>query len=464
MKEQIKLKGQWFLPGKQDGALSGTLLFDSLNGAELEVHGMFGQDTMHIPIIWGVTSSSQEVTLYKCYFRSSEGYTFIHGQAVGHPGTFYGAVFVLIGHHFEKPADIVFDTLTAEIEGIDRWLRVNGFDVSKINHRRALEGKIGMKYSTPDPIEFNLKPKLRASFSFKVEVGTPASTSIMVKQRTQFNLNTKGKIELKELLLELQSFVWFLTIGLYEPVFPTKIVLSSNTITKDWGEGDVRKKVIELHFVNGKRKSSEIRMHNGLPLFTYTDIRGDFQAIIHKWYDLHGLLEPVFNLFFEQFYLSNYDENSFLNLAQAAESFHARLHKRTRMPKAEYQEMRREILGLAPVQYHDWLNGQFNFGNSLSLHQRLEELLEKYSNSTIDDLIGDRTIFIKQVKDSRNYYTHFSKEGKKKALTSGDLVNLGKKVKALLTSALLIETGIPAQKVSSLMADKKHWYFDLYSF
>jgi hypothetical protein len=144
-------------------------------------------------------------------------------------------------------------------------------------------------------------------------------------------------------------------------------------------------------------------------LFDFSRIKGDFYAIIKNWYEKYETFKPAFNLVFEQFYNDKFfSENTFLNLAQSAETFHSRVHDSTKMPKEDFKKMKEEILNLCPPEYHSWLNQQFNFGNSLNLHDRLTELTQKYSNPVLDIILGDKKKFVMDVKYSRNFYTHYS--------------------------------------------------------
>ncbi len=182
-------------------------------------------------------------------------------------------------------------------------------------------------------------------------------------------------------------------------------------------------------------------------LFTYHKLGDNPNEIIKNWYEKYEILEPAFDLLFEQFYTKGFTINTFLNLAQSAETFHARVHDHTRIPPDEYKAMKNDILKLAPNKYHEWLKDQFNFGNYLNLHSRLTELIDKYSNSTLDQILGDKEKFILNVKNSRNYYTHYDKRLEKKALKGADLFYLSERLKILLTCAFLMEIGFTRENI-----------------
>ncbi len=54
--------------------------------------------------------------------------------------------------------------------------------------------------------------------------------------------------------------------------------------------------------------------------------------------------------------------------------------------------------------------------NKLNLDMRLRELVEQYSIPSVSNLIGDTEVFIRQVKNTRNYLTHFDPKGKKECI------------------------------------------------
>ena len=187
-------------------------------------------------------------------------------------------------------------------------------------------------------------------------------------------------------------------------------------------------------------------------IFDYQRIQNEFPHIIKNWYSKYELLEPAFNLVFEQFYIGNkFTVNTFLNLAQSAETFHSRLNNYTKIPRDLYKKMKKDIISVVPIEYHSWLNEQFNFGNNLNLHSRLTEIINKYSNPILDKILGNKEQFVLDVKHSRNYYTHYSTNSKKNALKGEKLFRLSEKLKILLVCSYLVEIGINKEKLSDLL-------------
>ena len=276
--------------------------------------------------------------------------------------------------------------------------------------------------------------------------------NVALNQYVEFELDFKDKKKINKILFYIIRFQNFLILALNEATSFKSINLFQ----------DVNNSTpIRVFLTNSLIQNSlEVKFDMQM-LFDYQRINEDFPTIIQNWYSKYDILESSLDLIFDQFYKGNsFSENTFLNLAQAAETFHARIHNHTRISKQEYKEMQSEILRLTPNNYHYWLNDQFNFGNSLNLQTRLTELCEKYSNKVLDELIGDKELFTKQVKHSRNYYTHYSPSSKKNALKGYDLYILSEKLKAILVSAILIETGFDSKKLEEYYSNVKWLFFN----
>lgn len=106
------------------------------------------------------------------------------------------------------------------------------------------------------------------------------------------------------------------------------------------------------------------------------------------------------------------------------------------------------------------MNQKLLFSNEPTLKERLEELLNNYSNDTLKKVIKDPADFIKKVKDSRNYYTHFDSKLKKKAAKGGDLYYLTERMKLLLTCCLLNIIGFNNNLIQQLLKKNEYRHYN----
>ncbi len=469
MNTRKEFRGTWFLPSNEERRVAGILIFDPINGAELELFGSFQemgaifitpQDNSEF-IILGLTSDSEPITLYNCFRIRTNGKRFRKNQETGIPTIKYFANFILLGHHFKNEDDLKFNNLSFKLTHLESFVPISGFKY-KPEFEDFNEKKIEISYQLPKSIDFEIDDNCNGKINFSTF--TPNLTIPQIKmeivQDVEIEIISKNEISLESFRKYLSKFQNFVVLALYESTHPTSIEFRSEQLIIDYGElGKVPAKIEFFYKVSNRKlhkQKSPFEM-----LFSYPNISSEFSTLIRNWFKKYELLEPAFNLLFDQFYNSSrFTVNTFLNLAQSAETFHARLHDHTRMDKKDYTVMKNEIRDKVPEKYHSWLNEQFAFGNHLNLDTRLNELVDNYSNSLIDIIIKDKKEFIQQVKDSRNYYTHYSSTLEKRALEDVELMRLTEKLKMLLVSAFLHEIGLSKDKISELFENAKYQLFE----
>ncbi|MBD0723696.1 hypothetical protein B6A10_00725 [Flavobacterium sp. L1I52] len=464
MNSKFEIKGLWFLPEKKENRIPGTLTFDPINGGNLELIGCLEEEYFFFEqnssdesqIILGISTESDLITLYDCFCFSRNSKTKIN-QESGPPSVKYYANFILKGHHFENENSLKFNSIKSSLQNLDEWVNITGF-----NHSEKYDGIIRLEYQTPQNVEFDLHSGYKGKFTFSTTRPTFNSNKHeYITQITEIQIDSKNEISLEDILKILSRFKNFLVLGIYRSSSPNSIILYNNNIQNDYGKRGKFRKPIELYHTTQNRLNLKEKRHFEM-LFNYTQIKDFFPQAIKLWYQKYDNLDAAFNLLFDQFYKgSTFSENTFLNLAQSAETLHSRLYSHTKIPKEEYSKMKKTILETTPTEYHWWIKEQLNFGNNLNLHQRLSELLEKYDHSIIRQSIKDKDKFIKQVKDLRNYYTHYSKSLEKKKITERELMILSEKLKMLLVSGFLFEIGFPKELIESLFKKAKFQLFQL---
>ncbi|KIC62582.1 ApeA N-terminal domain 1-containing protein [Chryseobacterium taiwanense] len=472
MTKNFELKGEWFLPSNKTKRISGSLIYDIDKGITLKLHGNFNdfpnlsdKSDNQYDIILGLTSKSEEITLYNIFLSFSEGIRLVQNQEVGTPSSEYIVNYIFRGAHFNTQEDIKFDQLVTEISDLEEWVGISGFIkdfdfIKKIEMQKNHEFKLD--YKLPSTINFPLSENLDGQFNF---VMIPSSEAIhyqkqfLITQRTELILKYKEEKNIEDILNDLFIFQSFLILGLYEKSHPKSITFYNEKNKKNYGNDNIVKREVKLYFHISDQKIEKQKTFRDM-LFSYGNIEDKFPELIQNWFKKYNKLESCFKLLIEQFYNEKrFSENTFLNLAQAAESFHAHTKDRPKMPKEEYTEMKNEILSKVDSKYHTWLKDQFNFGNHLNLQTRLEELLTFCSCDMIDKIIGNKNEFIKNVKNSRNYYTHYSLSLKKKAIKGSELFYLTQKLKIILVSAFLIELGFDKNILNQILEEKEHRFF-----
>ncbi|MBP0905323.1 HEPN domain-containing protein [Mariniflexile gromovii] len=466
MKENFKIIGEWFLPN-QKNRIHGTLNYEKNGKTTLELYGSLTSD--NIPeletheIILGISSKNKELTLSGCYMTNYESATFVRGKEGAKSSVTYLISYIFIGIHVSRNDELIFDNISSEIFNLYQWLGISGFKKNELYSKKIKNNEYCIEYKLPESIEFEIDKTYSGKFSFSVNyLGfSNHHGNQQISQQVQFQICSKNEINFLELIKKVNRFKNFLLLALYRNTSILSLKLKGESHKEILADGRQFKKRIELFFSTFHSENYDRPISFREMIFSYQDIDYKFPELIKNWYSNYDLLEPAFNLLFEQFYqVSKFNENSFLNLAQSAETFHARIHNHTKIPREKYKIMKKEILKTTDYKYHKWLNEQFNFGNNLNLHLRLKEITEKYSNDVIDEIISDKDEFIFQVKHSRNYYTHYSNSSKRNALKESDLNYLSEKLKLLLVCAFLMESGFKKKELSTLLDNVKWILFN----
>ena len=459
MAESFTHKGEWFLPSAKDKRIHGVLSYNIEDGITLDLVGVYDDNPLravpewlsnHPPhehsIILGETNEGKKITLYKNYS--------IPTGSIFNPASRYRVHVVLEGLHFENPEDMHFDTLESEIIHLDEWIGISGFDGKEISKEVSKilfsdeEHECQVNYKRPDTIHFLVSETLEGEFHFSLQSnGAHAyQKNVFLEQKVYLTLKYKQEQFFDVLLADLHKFKGFVTLALYERAMPKTIRLYN-------GNGEVK---LFFQPIGTFPKRETPKTHFEM-LFCYENIKDNFPELIKKWFEKYDILKPIFNLFIAQFYTAEaFMENKFLNLAQAAEAFHAHTRETIKMPKKDYDRMTKDILSSVNENYHDFLKGLFNFGNHLNLEDRLNDIMLSISCEFFDEIIEDRKKFMKQVKWLRNYYTHYSSDLKKHALKGPELFNLTQKLKVILVCAFLLEIGFDKDLLNKLLKGQKH--------
>jgi len=407
---------------------------------------------IHEPdFILGYTTDSKLITLYKSYEYSR---SFLSGIDTAK----YTTNFVLIGDHFSSESEFVFDKIKGRFKNLDEWISEFGFKEVEPDLKNK---KIKIDYELPSPINFiineHLSGKLNFTFSAPMMRYTHRAT---IEQKSEVIFETDEPKPFFDTTDNLMLFQNFLTLGTFEPAYPISVWLS-NKNRKDREDENARIIQVELVYKPGFSYTEGKKKILWEFLFNYRDIKPNFETIIQKWFSQKDKIDPVTNLLFDSFYhRTRFNENSFLNIVQALETFHRRFRKNEILPKDEHKKRVSDIIASVAADFKKWLQDRLNFSNEPTLHHRLVELTNEVSNKTLTKIIKDKEQFIKDTKNSRNYYTHYDVSLEKKALRKTDLFLLTEKLRVLLIAIVLLETGFTDEQVDGLFERNEFKFFN----
>ncbi len=161
-----------------------------------------------------------------------------------------------------------------------------------------------------------------------------------------------------------------------------------------------------------------------------------------------------------------YAELQFLSLAHALEVYHSRTMNHSVFTKEQFKKRLKVIFDSIPLKYwryKKWLEGELSWSNDLELQQRLEELVRiKKQGDLFSEFLVDKKKFIKKVKYTRHFHTHYNKELEKKAAKGKEFILLIRQMKLLLEIYFLKEIGFSWKKIRTLIRKSSNYKACLY--
>lgn len=456
MDKGIVFKGMWFLPNNLHDKINGILTYNPDDiYSELELFGHiadYNEDDF-FEILLGITLDGEQITLHNC--RIFQKSTFSKDKINNVTSSKLKVDFIFNGAHIQNVNDLMFEEIQTEIYNLENWVGIEGF--SNVSRDYVDDSyKIDFTYNQPKPIEFKISDKLQGSFRFSISDNNYVTFQKEYKytQTTRFILNSSDSVSFRDLLYDVYIFQNFLVSALFTHTISFNVILFSDNFFTEHKSSDKEIKIakpIQLYGGTRKKITQEKPKTFFQMLFTYNDIEKQFPEIISKWYKNHDILSNSFSLFFYQFYLNDkYLDVLFLNLAQAVETFHYHLYPNKKLLESPEFKKRKKLLKVSLTkELYDWIEPQMS--NNLYLDIRLSEIIEKYSTDVLLYHIGDITIFKRDIKNTRNYLTHFNPDLEKKALVGNKLLDLYIKLQMLLVSAFLIESGFKKELVNDLL-------------
>jgi len=425
MTENFKYSGTWFLPHDKFNRKPGVLTYDKEDGCMLELFGNFNDqpypDNVQEDIILGVTEDSREITLYNVFALKVGGTKLVTGREVGVPSIFYRVNYCLDGTHIDNTNELKFTKICCEIFNFEEWIKIDGFEKIEPQIPPNLEKiNIDISYTSPASISFKIDEGLSGKIRFNVNFTFRQffqKEAYIIQKNDLSIFSDDSEFTMNDLLESIHIFENFLTLALYSRTYTLKTYLYRKDTNSQ----------IELYYpVRGRYKDEKKRITENM-LFNYSDIEDDFPLIMERWFYNFKKIRPAFNLILEQFYSTErFSINNFLNLAQAIEA----LHK-----------------GITEIR-----SGEF--------HTRLSDLINNYFIDCLYRLIPDKEKFIEDIKISRNYYTHYSPNYEERSVKGVDLMKLTGRLQVFLVCVLLIETGIPKEKLNEILQNKIYQFFN----
>jgi hypothetical protein len=376
--------------------------------------GLIGEDISKHELILGETSDGKKITVvgklsYSIYPYASFTRSLIEFQRI------------FLGVHFLRPEDIKFDIVWVTYSNFDTW--VSPHDLQGKFCSKEDEKTISISYQKCDPITVEINDNYQVSIAVKPHgyLPTPQQWGGSIKEKRCIELQShieKSFDEYIRLNAILHDFLNFIN--------PNEMLIESiEGIAEAYGDDQyLNSRSIKQQNVRVFYKSPISKMMKpyakSQPLLFFQELvdSNQLKQYLITWVKITEKFKPVVDLYFGVMYSPEmYTQFQFLGLAQALEAFH---RISTGQRKKDYINRAREI------------------------YSRYSEIAAVYFK------FKDIETFAQKVKDTRNYFSHWSEDSRDKAVEEKDPRPLTRDLQLLLLLCLMTELGIDIDRIKKI--------------
>lgn len=426
MMERIESKGYWFLPNKPEETVAGILTFVPKEKITLELIGSFENCNTAVEaflekkeekVIYGITSEAKQVTLINCYPSGS----------VNLSSTFpiikYTCQYLIIGKHLQSIFEPLFYEAYVLFPILTQWCYPGAlneiFQLDNENNKKIktvtisfdiYDDKNNDQIINETQIDENTKLYLKKGINFD---GSKYFLTPKIEQYTFLEIHKQTDSSIEEYLSVISLYEQFLSLASLEAVECSKIYLYDRNLFQEQ-DGEKIYHPVEFVYIQRYTVNADLTSKKNDFLFDYDTIKDQYIQIIKKWFTEKEDIAPIRSHLIESIKHKNvFSSVDFLIVIQALEGFCTRFRRK----------------------------------NTLTI--MLQDLISEFS--CIDKLKANE-ICIKEVVDSRHYYSHFMKKSERPHAKDGmELYILTHKIRKLLICCLLDFIGFEKPQINKIL-------------
>ena len=456
LSDPIEKPGFFWLPGDPEQQYPGNLHVSEAGEVTLKIvhrptaagpralHSTtpFGE---HQPRILGIVDNNA-VTLQKCaavedpfyWLRIMEGYVAVSRFSIG-------AAF--IGAPFPDDTPISFTRVDCSFESLGEWFSISGFRPEIKSDSEPADWSL--HYAQPDNICVTLSDGIRLGFVFHPSFSLPdykvSRLSSGISQQIHVSLTSERPLPFVDFFNILHRVQTFLCLAM------------NRVPSLEWIRGYSKDRLDKLKretptdiFYHDQLQESQRETHRSM-VYKYGDISEDLEVAILKWLENYEKIQPAFSLYLSsRIGAHKFLNGIFLSLVQSLETLHRRTSNETAMAVDEFDKLRTVVIDATPEERRQFMSDKLCHANEISLRRRLKQLIFPFR-----DLFGtssERSSFVGNVVDVRNYLTHYDEAGEKKArrIMDHDLYGICLKMDALLQLQFMKFTGMDVERIKSM--------------
>ena len=427
-------KGYWWRPSEPDKKAAGVLTFTSGKSIVLELIGDFDKDagidldeifSDHCEsVIHGLDSDAKEITLLNC--RRSINVNF----SVDFPIITYYAALVVYDKHVSSLDEKCRYRVVAEFPELSLWCppeaitqtihRDNGKIVA---HTFTLPCISGGKTINESELGNGVTLSLKSVTSFRYK---DSGCGVELGEYTILEITSKFEMSIDEILKLIRRFEKFLSLVSKHKTVHERIYLQDDFNFQDIGNGDKIYFPIDLFMIDIPDENPV--KNKAQFLFRYTDVAGNFPAIMRRWMTDDELL-PIESILVDSIPFSRvFKTTDSLSVVQGIEGVWWRFREECYKKK----------------------NG-ISKNSTTPLATVIKELQQEFS---FIPSVASSVIDCEAVRDSRHYYSHLmAKDKKPKALEGLALFDLSESLKTILICCVLRLLGLNDEQISKTIGE-----------
>jgi hypothetical protein len=448
--------GLFWLPGREDDALSGRLIFNpSGDGINLTLVGTFDnapndQGDADVRILGWL--DAKKVTLDRCY---SSGTTF---RSPGAYESRYHANRMFLGHHFDSN-DLSFTSVTTALSHLDDWVGLSGIsERPDSNYPKHDTKTYHMSFTLPAE-EYHEFSRGRVALVFNWSRDHDPFRGIEFHQWATLKIEYRESQPFEIVQNDVRHLQDLVTLCVDAPVAVDSFALKQKNIKAKTlsGEDTGHEQMIEFlappirHDDPRERKPR----HWHQMLLTYTELGG--LATIARWLDSSERFQRALSsLMSTKYTVQMFAENRFLNVTFAAEAFHRITQGGSQMDEDIFEKLLATYLDSTPPVHQAWLRGKIQFGNEPPLRKRLRQLAGR-SGTVTRTLIGDKDRWAYTLSQVRNELTHLGATSR--SFSGSDLFFLAESAYAVVRICMLLDAGVSTETLTEKAnSEAATWY------
>lgn len=453
-----RLAGYWWLPGKKNDMVVGTLSIEDSNELRLDLVGCLNgvwewQELKKYPIILGI-ADGKLFTLVDCYQT---------GSSISMPGfssQCFRPTLAYAGAHFDRIDDMLFNELTVEYSHLTTWTGISGITPEYLVRDGTME-QYRVIYRPPETLQVAL-PDGDLILTHTFQVDGDGRRQITLGQTNILEYQTPSPKMFDDLY---RGFIYpmqnLLSLATMTANYPVSVQVHTPQKTIQSNDGVSYPMPIKILFGFGKEgpPTSRQELISSDMLFCLQDIRNCFDRIMTRWFTIATELDSALEVFFAiQYNPRMYLEHRFLNSIQAIEVYHRCRNKNRQLPDDVHEKLVNLCVSAVPEQHENFIREALKYTNEPRLRHRIGEVTQDVK-VTMSETGVETKRFIQKVIDTRNYLVHRDESLKNSVADGEELYAITQVLDFLFRECLLKELYFPDEDIRVLLTRNGRFRF-----